>query len=284
MPLDYDKLRAYDIPDVEARIGEDDTILYALAVGLGADPTDPRQLRYVYEDGLEALPTFASIMAIRYGWTRSAAIGSAGKAVQAGISVELPRPLPTSGHFVGRTRLVEAVDKGPGRAAILATEREITSAEDGSIVARVGATVLLREDGGFGGPATSSLPDHPAPQRAPDATADMPTLPQSALVYRLTGDRNPLHADVDAARKTGFDRPILHGLCTFGVAGHAILREACDYDAARIAAIGARFVRPVYPGDTISVDVWRDGNDVRFTGRVATRGDVVLTDGYAVLR
>ena len=119
------------------------------------------------------------------------------------------------------------------------------------------------------------------PERAADAVCDLHTLQQAALLYRLSGDYNPLHADPARARRAGYDRPILHGRCTFGVAGRALLRTMCNYDPGRLTAMQARFVSPVYPGDTIRTEMWRDGSNVRFRATVPQRGAVVLDYGTA---
>ena len=139
-------------------------------------------------------------------------------------------------------------------------------------------TTFCRGDGGIGAPTGPTPPVHELPTREPDVSITLDTLPQAALIYRLSGDDNPLHADPKVARAAKFDRPILHGLCTFGVAGHALVK-ALDYNASRIASMHARFTAPVYPGESLTTDIWRDGTLWSFRTRVAARDLVVLGNG-----
>ena len=142
-------------------------------------------------------------------------------------------------------------------------------------------TTFCRGDGGFGGPERAAPAPHAIPERAPDLVCDLPTRPEMALIYRLSGDVNPLHAEPDFAKAAGFPKPILHGLATFGVAGHALLKSLCGYDPARLTAIAGRFSAPVYPGETIRTEMWRDGNVVSFRARVVERDVIALNNGRA---
>ena len=144
-------------------------------------------------------------------------------------------------------------------------------------------TTFCRGDGGFGGPTGPSPKPHVLPERPPDTSCDLATLPQAALLYRLNGDYNPLHADPEVAKAAGFDRPILHGLCTFGIVTHAILRTCCDYDSHAVRTMDARFSSPVFPGETIRTEIWREANEVSFRVRVVERDVVVLNNGRAEL-
>jgi acyl dehydratase len=145
------------------------------------------------------------------------------------------------------------------------------------------STTFLRGDGGFGGPSGPTPEPHRLPERQPDISVDLPTLPQAGLIYRLSGDYNPLHADPAVAAGAGFSRPILHGLCTFGVAGRAVLRACCDNDQRRLGSFRARFSAPVYPGETIRTEIWRDAQTISFRARVPERDIVVLGNGLATL-
>jgi acyl dehydratase len=163
--------------------------------------------------------------------------------------------------------------------------RETVLHESGRALATILATTFARGDGGFGGPPAGEPGDATSRrERAADVSVTLATWPNQALFYRLCGDRNPLHADPEAARKAGFERPILHGMCTFGMACHAILRSVIDYRCEQIAELGARFVAPVFPGDTLRIKLWRDAADVRFEVDVENRESVVLRDGRALLR
>jgi acyl dehydratase len=145
-------------------------------------------------------------------------------------------------------------------------------------------TTFCRADGGFGGPPRESPPLHKTPERPPDLVCDLQTRPEMALVYRLSADLNPLHADLDVARAAGYPRPILHGLGTFGVVGHALLRSVCDYDPSRLSAMGGRFSAPVFPGETIRTEIWRDGAVVSFRALVPERNVVAMSNGRAEIR
>jgi acyl dehydratase len=184
----------------------------------------------------------------------------------------------------GRTRVVEVVDKGTGKGAIVYSERTIDDKATGERIATIVQTTFCRADGGFGGPPREQRPVHPIPERAPDLVCDLPTRPEMALIYRLSGDVNPLHADPEFAKAAGFPRPILHGLATFGVAGHAILKGFAGYDPAKLAAMKCRFSAPVFPGETIRTEMWRDGGVVSFRGRVVERDVVAINNGRAEVK
>jgi acyl dehydratase len=193
----------------------------------------------------------------------------------------LERPLAGEGALIGRTRIVDVIDKGTGKGALLLTERKITDKATGAPIGTVTQTIFCRGDGGFGGPPRQSPPPHPIPSRAPDAVCDFGTRPEMALIYRLSGDYNPLHAEPAAAKAAGFDRPILHGLGTFGVSGHALLKTMCGYDPARLKSFSCRFSAPVFPGEMIRTEMWRDGQVVSFRARVVGRDVVAINNGRA---
>lgn len=282
MPLNYEKLMGYEIPDEHMDVIKRDTMLYALGIGLGADPLDERQLRFVYEKNLQAVPTMAAVIAAPHAWIRKADVGFGGKSVHAGIELVFERPLPVEGSFYSKNRVSEVLDKGPGKAALVTTERRIFDRLTDELVFTVNSTSMLRGDGGFGGVSqgTSSAPG--IPERPSDGSVIFDTLPQAGLIYRLSGDYNPLHADPEVARAAGFPRPILHGLCTYGIAGHALLRECCDYQPERLKAIQARFSSPVYPGEPLGVEIWRENKAAHFRVTAPQREHVVVLDhGYA---
>jgi acyl dehydratase len=286
MTIDYQKLKNWPFRPIEHTYAEKDSILYALGLGFGADPSDRRQLDFVYEEGLKALPTMAVVLAYPGFWLKDPATGVDWKKVLHGEQgLKIHEPLPAAGTVVGVTRIDALVDKGTGKGALLYSTREVREKASGKLLAEVTSCGFLRGDGGFGGPATAAPKPHAIPERAPDLSTDIRTLPQAALIYRLSGDFNPLHADPAVASAAGFERPILHGLCTYGVAGHALLKLACGYDPARLARMDVRFSAPVYPGETIRTEVWREG-DGRFAFRslVTERSIVVLNNGYAELR
>ena len=286
MAIDYDTLLNWPFPPVEQTYTERDTILYALGVGLGADPIDEGQLRFVFEERrFSALPTMAAVIGAPGFWLRDQATGVDWKQVLHGEqAIELHRPLPVAATVVAQTRVTGIIDKGEGRGALIYTEREIRDTHSGDLLATLSSTTVARGEGGFGGPTPAQPLPHTVPGRDPDAVCVLKTVPQAALVYRLSGDSNPLHADPVVARTAGFEAPILHGLCTLGVAGHAVLRTYCDYDAARFASMKLRFSAPLYPGESIRTEMWRDGNVVSFRAFARERNVMVLNNGRVDIR
>ncbi len=286
MAIDYERLKAREFKPVEHSYTEKDSILYALGLGFGADPLDEAQLKFVFEeaDGFAALPTMAVVLAGPGFWVREPDSGVTWEQVLHGEQgLEIHAPLPSSGTVVGQTRIDEIIDKGDGKGALLYIAREIKDKATGTLLATSYSTTFARADGGFGGPSGPLKQVHKLPEREPEIVEDIKTLPQAALIYRLSGDPNPLHASPSMATQAGFKAPILHGLCTYGVAGHAILKTCCDYDPARLKRLDLRFSSPVYPGETIRTEIWRDGSEVSFRARVVERDVVVLNNGRAVI-
>lgn len=282
MTIDYDRLMSLPIPDVEQSYTRRDTMLYALGLGLGQDPLDPRQLRFVYEDGLRMVPTQAVMLGYPGFWIRDLDTGIDWiKVVHGEQDLTIHRDLPVEGRVVGQSRVTSVIDKGANKGAVVVVRREVFDMATGDHLASMDAMTFCRGDGGFGGPTAPSQPPPSLPDRAPDAVISLPTLPQAALIYRLSGDYNPLHADPDVAGRAGYARPILHGLATYGVACHAVLQAVCGYDPARLRSIGARFSSPVFPGETITADIFVDGDTVAFRALVVERDVIVLQHGRA---
>lgn len=283
MAIDRDALLNWHFPDIVQTYAERDTMLYGLGLGLGSDPLDPAQLRFVYEDGLRALPSMAVTLGYPGFWLRDPKTGADWtKLLHGEQGLRMMKPLPASGTVIGRTRVTDVIDKGAGRGALVLTERDLLDQASGALLCRLTSTSFLRGDGGFGGPNRPSAPPHPIPDRAPDTEVEFRTLPQAALIYRLSGDYNPLHADPAVARSVGFDRPILHGLCTFGVAAYAVLVGAAGGDPDRLTALDVRFTAPVYPGETVVTEIWTgDDGIASFRCRVRERDLLVLNNGRA---
>ena len=284
MPLDYATVKDWRFDEVRQRYDEKDAMLYALGIGLGQDPEDERQLRYVYERDLLAFPTMSVVLGYPGFWVRDPRTGIDWiKVVHGEQRLAMHAPLPASGVIIGRSRNTHVVDKGADKGALVITERTLHD-EAGACLATLTQTTFCRGDGGFGGGDDGPSPARHAARRAgpPLRTAHRAA---GALLYRLNADRNPLHADPEVARRAGYPRPILHGLCTYGVAAHAIVRACCGYDASRLASLNARFSAPVYPGETLQCDIWRlpDGQ-VRFLARALERGVVVMSNGTAEVR
>jgi acyl dehydratase len=283
-PIDI--LRRARYPGVEQTVSARDAMLYALGIGIGSDPLDPHQLRYVYEDGLQVFPT----MAVTLCYPQPAADGKsllgldARRVLHLYQRFELLRPIPIGRRLVGQTETTGVIDKGARRGLVWTYRNQVRDAVSGETVALLDGASLSRDGGsGEGGPR-GATPGRAIPERAPDIVADYPTLPQAALIYRLSGDYNPFHVDARLAREGGFDRPILHGRCTFGIAGRAIVDHACDHDGARLGSMEARFTASVFPGETVRVELWRGERSVHFRARVPARDAVVLDHGHAELR
>jgi len=282
--MDADKVRNWKFRPIEHTYTEKDTILYALGLGCGAEASDAEDLRYVYEKGLVALPTMAVVLASPGNWLGSKdSTVDYTKVLHGEQYLTLHRPLPSSGTVVGQGRIVDLLDKGKDKGAVLYAERTITDKATGALIATLTSAAMLRGDGGFGGKPGPQPQPHPLPDGPPPTRVDIKTHINSALIYRLSGDRNPLHADPQVAKAGGFKTPILHGLCTYGVAGRAVVRACCGGDPARLTSLQVRFSAPVYPGETIRTEIWPESNRVSFRARVVERDVVVLNNGFATL-
>lgn len=287
MTINYHILKNWPFKDIEHTYTERDTMLYGLGLGIGANPLDESQLRFVYEKSLCALPTMAVVLGYPGFWMNNPATGIDWKKMVHGEQrIRLHRPLTTAGTVVGRSRINSIVDKGAGKGALVLIEREVFDKPSGTLLATVEQLNFCRGDGGYSD-AEGQLSDVPAPppppmpETAPDAVCDLPTRPESALIYRLSGDVNPLHVEPAVATAAGFPRPVLHGLATYGVAGYAVLRTLCDNDPTRLKSLYVRFSAPVFPGETISTEMWRRDNSVVFRSRVRERDVIVLNNGHA---
>ncbi len=260
-----------------------EAMLYALGIGLGSDPLNEHELPFVYENGLKAVPTFATVLAMTSGYSRLIARSGINfaRVVHGEQSVELHQPLAPEGEATAASRIAAVYDKGE-RGAILIVETVLKGA-DGAPIATLRASIFARADGGFGGSSEGEAEAHKAPDRPADLSLDMPTRPDQALLYRLCGDRNPLHADPAFAKMVGFPRPILHGLCTFGITCRAVMQAFTEFDPKVVLSHQARFSAPVFPGETVTVDLWRDGDTVSFEARVKDREAVVIKNGKSVI-
>lgn len=282
MAVTHESLMALKSLGDEFTYTDRETMLYALGVGMGRDPLNLDELPYVYENGLKTIPTMASVIA----WGQRT-IGLAGinylLVVHGEQRLTMHRPLPPSATIVSDERVVAAVDKGPGKGALIYTEKVIRLKDTNELLCTTGGTIFARGDGGFGGPSTGGPEPHLLPERKADVTCESDTRVDQALLYRLSGDRNPLHCDPNFAKMAGFPRPILHGLCSYGTACRAVLATICAYDHTKIAGFDVRFSAPVFPGETIVTEMWKDGNVVSFRSKVKERDVVVLNNGKCTL-
>ncbi|MDX2233943.1 MAG: MaoC/PaaZ C-terminal domain-containing protein [Hyphomonadaceae bacterium] len=283
MAIDLDKALSLRSTGQEFTYTDRDTMLYALGVGMGADPMNRDELPFVYENGLKVLPTQATVIAFTAGRTLETGINFM-MVVHGEQRLTVHKPLPDRGTVITDWRLTDVIDKGAGKGAVLVGETVMTEKATGDKLVTLVSSTFARADGGFGGPSEGGPQPHPTPTRAPDAELALPTRPDQALLYRLSGDRNPLHSDPDLAKAAGFPRPILHGLCTYGVTCRAVLQTYCAFDPTRIVGHDVRFSSPVFPGETIVTRMWKDGNIVSFEASVLERpGVTVIKNGKTTL-
>ncbi len=279
MSIDHDHLMNFDIPEVRQSYGLEEVARFGLTVGLGQDPMDMRQLAYVgaLADDIRAMPAIVNVLGHPGFWLGNPETGvDALRLVHGEQGITIHKTIPATASITAKTRVTGLVDKGEGRGALLYYEKRILEAESGDCLATCRGTTFLRGDGGFGGPTGPVKPAHRLPETASDHVFDTPTRPEQALSYRWNADPNPLHLDPRVAARSGFERPILHGLCTFGFAAHGLLAVLCDYDAARFGAMDARFTAAVYPGETLRTEIWTDGS---FRTRVLERDIIAIDNG-----
>ena len=281
MPINPAKLLSFPIPQVRQTLSAKDIALYALSIGMARDPFDTAQLRYVDPlQGPPVMPAMVLVMAYPGFWMADPESGVDPTALlHATQSFEIVGPLPGEGVVQSCSRITRLIDKGPGKPALIISEMDLSD-EAGRVFARLDRTIYIRNGGGFGGDSGGETPAVISPQDPPDFVVDLSTGPEQALLYRLNGDFNKLHSDPAFAVRAGFSRPILHGLCTMGVAAHALLRTLADYDNSRLRSMSVRFTSPVFPGETIRTEIWRDGS---FQARVLERDIVVIDRGRATI-
>jgi acyl dehydratase len=286
MTIDEQALLNWKFPTSTVAYGDTEVMLYALGVGLGRDPTEEEDLKFVYEDGLQVLPTFAAILGHPGPWYRDPASGIDWVNVVHGEqSLALHAPLAPADSLVCHTSVTDVEDKGDGRGALVSWRRTLERESTGEPVATCDSVLFCRADGGFGGEPGPKRAPAPWPEGGPTAHSVTRISPRAGLIYRLSGDRNPLHVDPKTAVEAGFDRPILHGLCTYAMATYAVIREFASSDVERLASVGVRFKTPVFPGETLRTDMWlEDGGTVRFRSTSVDRDVVVLDAGLAQLR
>jgi acyl dehydratase len=275
--MNIDKIKNLDLPPVEQAYNARDTILYALGLGYGADPLDESELPFVYEANLKAVPSISCVLCHPGFWLQKPEYEADWvKILHAEQAFEIHQPLPPTGTLRGTYSVSAIEDKGIEKGALLQQDKKLYDVESGDLLATVRSTLFLRGDGGQGEFGEKAAPAQRLPEGAPDRTLEFATDVRSALIYRLSGDWNPLHADPEVARNAGFERPILHGLCTAGVACRAIMQAYCDNDTDRLQSMFVRFSSPVFPGETIRIEFYESGNTVRFRAVAVQRGVTVL--------
>ena len=285
MTIVPNKLYNWPFEEIEQVYTNRDAIIYALGLGFNSDPMNEGQLDFTFEErDFKTVPTMAAVLCSPGFWLRNPESGIIWQKVLHGEqAIELHRPLPPSASLKARTRITDIIDKGKGKGALIFTERTLVDVATNEALATLKSTTFARGDGGFEETSRRQPKPHVLPDRKPDEVCDLPTLPQAALIYRLSGDLNPLHADPRVAAEAGFDRPILHGLCTLGVSGHAILKTYCGYDPGKFKSLKLRFSSPVFPGETIRTEMWRDGDQISFRAKALERDIIVLNNGLSIV-
>jgi acyl dehydratase len=281
--MNLDALKRLRLDPIRHAYTVRDSILYALGLGYGSRPADPLHLQFLYEQGeLKAVPSICVVLAHPGFWVSRPEFGLNWlKILHGEQGCEIHSEIPPQGVVRGEYEILSVEDKGIEKGAVMHVVKRLYDDATGTPVATVTSTYMLRGDGGQGGFGTAPAPPGELPDCAPDYVVDVPTLPQSALIYRLSGDLNPIHADPAAAAKAGFDRPILHGLCTFGIATRGLMETVGGNDPGQIRAVAARFSKPVFPGETIRLEIFGHGGDVRFRARLLERDLIVLDRGSA---
>jgi acyl dehydratase len=281
----YDELKALKNLGQHYSYGDREVMLYAYGIGLGADPMDEKELAFVNEAcaisrPLKVVPTFASVAA----WGAGPGEMNLNRllVVDGERDISFHKPLATAARITADSTVLEVFDKGKDKGVVI-SHQTVLRDEEGEKLATLVASRFARGDGGFGGPNLAQPEPHRMPARNPDKTIDISTRPDQALIYRLCGDRNPLHSDPEFARRAGFPRPILHGMCTYGITCRGILQTYAEYDPAAFRQHAVRFSSPVYPGEIVTMDLWKDGNVISFEAKVKARRVTVIKSGRTVL-
>ena len=279
--MNLDVVKAHTFEPIIATYTDRETMLYALSLGACDDPMDAKELPFVYEKNLVALPSMAAVLAHPGAWIAAPKFEvNVVKLLHGEQRISFHKPLPATGELRGEYKVSAVVDKGADKGALVYFDKELYDNATGDLLCTVGATYFLRADGGCGsfGEAPAALPG--VPETAPDFVEEIKIDKRAALYYRLNGDRNPIHGDPEIAKKAGFPAPILHGLCTYGICGLSVIRQALGYDVNRMASLGLRFSSPVFPGETLKVEAWNVDGGIAFRAFVVERDKLVINDGF----
>jgi acyl dehydratase len=285
MPIDIGKAVGAELPAESFSWTDSDVILYNLGVGAGAPPTDALELKYAYEGDLQAVPTYGTIPPFGMMMSMAAVDGldiDLSQILHGEQELIVHGPIPTSGDVSQSGRVVDVFDKGKGALAVM----EIVSVLDktGEPLFTNRSSIYIRGEGGFGGDSGPAR-ENETPDRKPDHVVESITLPQQALLYRIaSGDKNPLHVDPGFAQFAGFERPILHGLCTYGIVAKAVVDNVLDGEPERLASYKARFSGHVFPGETLVTKVWEEGQLLIVIAETQERGTTVLSNAAVTIR
>ena len=285
MPIKYDEVMGLKKFGQKYSWTDREVMLYAVGIGMGADPMDEKELPFVNEAyyterNLKVVPTFASVAA--WGAAPGHIDTNLLMVVDGERDITFHKPMPAAANITADVSVIGVYDKGKDKGAVIIRQTVLRD-EKGEALATLLASQFARGDGGFGGPSEGQPEPHKVPTRAPDKSVDISTRPDQALIYRLCGDRSPLHSDPEFAKRAGFPRPILHGMCTYGLTCRGVLQAYADHDPSAFRQHAARFSSPVYPGETVTMEMWKDGTVISFEAKVKARNVTVIRNGKTVL-
>ncbi len=282
MTINYDEIMNLTSENVEISYSDKDSILYSLGIGLGNDPMNLNELKYVYENSQSVLPSMATNFQYHSPLLLKTNINFI-MVVHGEQRLSITNALPVSGDFIANAKVIGCYDKGPARGAIIEVETTVKNKKNNEEVCKLVSTTFARGDGGFGGP-DSPKKEIFIPDGEPDYVSEVSTKPDQALIFRLSGDYNPLHSDPNFAKAAGFEKPILHGMCTYGIACRSLVNEICENDASKLKRFDCRFSSPVYPGETIITEMWKKDKMIYFNSKVKERDKLVLKNGVSVIK
>ena len=282
MTINYDEIMNLTSENVEISYSDKDSILYSLGIGLGNDPMNLNELKYVYENSQSVLPSMATNFQYHSPLLLKTNINFI-MVVHGEQRLSITNALPVSGDFIANAKVIGCYDKGPARGAIIEVETTVKNKKNNEEICRLVSTTFARGDGGFGGP-DSPKKEIFIPDGEPDYVSEVSTKPDQALIFRLSGDYNPLHSDPNFAKAAGFEKPILHGMCTYGIACRSLVNEICENDASKLKRFDCRFSSPVYPGETIITEMWKKDKMIYFNSKVKERDKLVLKNGVSVIK
>ena len=282
MTINYDEIMNLTSENVEISYSDKDSILYSLGIGLGNDPMNLNELKYVYENSQSVLPSMATNFQYHSPLLLKTNINFI-MVVHGEQRLSITNALPVSGDFIANAKVIGCYDKGPARGAIIEVETTVKNKKNNEEICKLVSTTFARGDGGFGGP-DSPKKEIFIPDGEPDYVSEVSTKPDQALIFRLSGDYNPLHSDPNFAKAAGFEKPILHGMCTYGIACRSLVNEICENDASKLKRFDCRFSSPVYPGETIITEMWKKDKMIYFNSKVKERDRLVLKNGVSVIK
>ena len=282
MTINYDEIMNLTSENVEISYSDKDSILYSLGIGLGNDPMNLNELKYVYENSQSVLPSMATNFQYHSPLLLKTNINFI-MVVHGEQRLSITNALPVSGDFIANAKVIGCYDKGPARGAIIEVETTVKNKKNNEEICKLVSTTFARGDGGFGGP-DSPKKEIFIPDGEPDYVSEVSTKPDQALIFRLSGDYNPLHSDPNFAKAAGFEKPILHGMCTYGIACRSLVNEICENDASKLKRFDCRFSSPVYPGETIVTEMWKNDKMIYFNSKVKERDKLVLKNGVGEIK